>query len=75
MRDLAEKRACISSLTASTLLSDLSTYVSTTVLSWIHGQTELNDDTWQQYVDTCYSMNLQEIIDIYQGGYDEFMAE
>ena len=62
-------------LEASAMLSDLSTYVSTTILSWIHGQTELNDDTWQQYVDTCYSMNLQDILDIYQGGYDEFMAE
>ena len=62
-------------LTAASLLSDLSTYVSTTVLSWIHGQTELNEETWRQYVDTCYSMDLQEIIDIYQGGYDEFMAE
>ena len=62
-------------LTASAMLSDLSTYVSTTILSWIHGQSELNDETWQAYVDTCYSMNLQDIIDIYQGGYDEFMAE
>ena len=62
-------------LNAASMFSDLSTYVSTTILSWIHGQTELNDDTWQQYVDTCYSMNLQEILDIYQGGYEEFMAE
>ena len=62
-------------LTAANLLSDLSTYVSTTVLSWIHGQTELNDETWQEYVDTCYSMGLQEFLDIYQGGYDKFMAE
>lgn len=62
-------------LTAAALMSDLSTYVSTTFLSWIHGQTELNDETWQAYVDTCYSMQLQDIIDIYQGGYDTFMAE
>ena len=62
-------------LTAAGLLSDLNTYVSTTVLSWIHGQSELNDETWQAYVDTCYEMNLQDIIDIYQDGYDAFMAE
>ena len=62
-------------LTAAGLFSDLSTYVSTTILSWIHGQTELNDDTWQAYVDTCYAMNLQDILDIYQDGYDTFMAE
>ena len=62
-------------LTAAALSSDLSTYVSTTILSWIHGQTELNDQTWQDYVATCYAMNLQDIIDIYQEGYDVFMAE
>ena len=62
-------------LTAAGLLSDLNTYVSTTVLSWIHGQSELNDETWQAYVDTCYEMNLQDILDIYQDGYDAFMAE
>ena len=62
-------------LKAAGLLSDLNTYVSTTVLSWIHGQSELNDETWQTYVDTCYDMNLQDIIDIYQDGYDTFIAE
>ncbi len=62
-------------LSAAAMMSDLSTYISTTILSWIHGQSELNEDTWQNYVDTCYSMNLQDIIDIYQAGYDEFMAE
>lgn len=62
-------------LTAAALSTDLSTYVSETVLSWIHGEQVLNPDTWQKYVDTCYSMHLQEILDIYQAGYDQFMSE
>lgn len=63
------------SLTAAGLASDLNTYIEETVLSWIVGEQELTEDSWQTYVDNCYSMNLQDIIDIYQGGYDEFMSE
>ena len=63
------------SLTAAGLASDLNTYIEETVLSWIVGEQELNEDTWQTYVDNCYAMNLQDVIDIYQGGYDEFMSE
>lgn len=63
------------SLTAAGLASDLNTYIEETVLSWICGEQELTQETWQTYVDNCYSMNLQEVIDIYQGGYDEFMSE
>lgn len=61
-------------LTAANLASDISTYVSETVLSWIHGGTELNEFTWQTYKDNCFAMGLQDVLDIYQAGYDAFMA-
>ena len=63
------------SLTAAGIASDLNTYIEETVLSWICGEKELTEDSWTEYVDNCYAMNLQDVLDIYQGGYDEFIAE
>ena len=62
------------SVTAANLSSDINTYISATILSWIHGEQELNEETWQTYIDNCYTMGMQDIIDIYQDAYDEFMA-
>lgn len=61
-------------LTAANLASDINTYISETVLSWIHGETELNEETFKTYIDNCYTMGMQEILDIYQAAYDDFMA-
>lgn len=61
-------------LTAANLASDINTYISETVLSWIHGETELNQETWKTYIDNCYAMGMQDILDIYQAAYDDFMA-
>lgn len=61
-------------LTAANLASDINTYISETVLSWIHGETELNQETWETYIDNCYTMGMQDILDIYQAAYDDFMA-
>lgn len=63
------------SLSAARIASDLNTYIEETVLSWICGEEALTEESWQEYIDNCYSMNLQDVLDIYQGGYDEFMAE
>lgn len=62
------------SVTAANLASDINTYISETVLSWIHGETELTEESWQAYVDNCYTMGMQDILDIYQAAYDDFMA-
>lgn len=63
------------SVTAAGLASDINTYISETILAWIHGEQELNEDSWQTYIDNCYSMGMQDILDIYQGAYDEFISE
>lgn len=62
------------SVTAANLASDINTYISETVLSWIHGEAELTEDSWQAYIDNCYAMGMQDILDIYQAAYDDFMA-
>lgn len=62
------------SVTAAGLCSDINTHITETILAWIHGEAPLNEDTWNTYVDECYSMGLQQVIDIYQAAYEEFEA-
>lgn len=60
---------------ASSINGDLSTYMSETTLAWVMGEAVLDDAAWQEYVDHCYSMDLQQLIDIYQKAYDDFMVK
>jgi putative aldouronate transport system substrate-binding protein len=60
---------------AASLSSDLSTYVSETALSWICGQSTLDDAAWETYLANCEAMNAQRLVEIYQDVYDRFMAE
>lgn len=62
------------SVTIAGLCSDINTHITETMLSWIHGEAPLNQDTWKDFVDNCYSMGLQQVIDIYQAAYEEFEA-
>ena len=54
--------------------SDLLTYAAEQCLKFLDGSVELNDDTWNEFVDTCNSMGLPEIIAVYQNAYDEYQA-
>lgn len=54
--------------------SDFLTYAAEQCLKFLDGSVELNDDTWNEFVDTCNSMGLPEIIDVYQNAYDEYQA-
>ncbi len=54
--------------------ADFLTYASETCLKFLDGSTELNDDTWQEFVDKCNSMGLPEIVAVYQNAYDEYQA-
>ncbi len=60
---------------AAAISSDLSTYVSETALSWICGQSELNDASWNTYIENCKAMQVDRLEEIYQDVYDRFMAE
>ena len=58
-----------------THLTDLQTYVESTVLLWMTGQTELNDSSWQEFVDKCGSMKLDEILEVYTGAYERYIGQ
>ena len=55
--------------------SDFLTYAAEQCLKFLDGSVELNDDTWNEFVDTCNSMGLPEIIAVYQNAYDEYQAD
>lgn len=58
-----------------THLTDLQTYVESSVLLWMTGQTELNDSTWDEFVSKCQSMQLDEILEVYTGAYERYTAQ
>ena len=49
--------------------SDLSTFLDSKILEFITGSTDI-DKAWDSYVDTLYSMGLQDMIDLKQAAYD-----
>jgi putative aldouronate transport system substrate-binding protein len=52
--------------------SDISTYVSTEISKFMMGQTELNDDTWNAYVETVESMGLADLQGYYETAYARY---
>lgn len=58
-----------------THLTDLQTYVESSVLLWMTGQTELNDSTWGEFVSKFQSMQLDEILEVYTGAYERYIAQ
>ncbi len=54
--------------------SDLLTYTAEQCLKFMTGAEELNDETWANYVATCESMGINEIIAVYQNAYDQYLA-
>ena len=53
---------------------DFLTYADETILKFLDGAMELNDTNWNEYVSTCESMGLPEIIAVYQNAYDQYQA-
>ena len=49
--------------------SDLSTYLDSRILEFITGSADV-DGEWDAFVDTLYSMGLQDMIDLKQDAYD-----
>ena len=46
--------------------AEIDKYVTFTRDSWIMGTAELNDDTWNQFVDTINNMGLEEVLQVYE---------
>lgn len=53
---------------------DLLTYTAETCLKFLTGAEELNDETWADYISTCESMGINEIVAVYQEAYDQYKA-
>jgi putative aldouronate transport system substrate-binding protein len=54
--------------------NDFLTYAQETALKFMTGALELNDDSWNEYVSTCESMGLNDILAVYQTAYDQYLA-
>lgn len=53
--------------------TDMMTYYNTTVAQFVTGDMDI-ETQWQEYLDTMYSYNLEEIIACYQDCYDRYQA-
>lgn len=54
--------------------NDMLTYADETCMKFLDGSLELNDENWDNYVETVRDMGLDQIIEIYQNAYDEYLA-
>ena len=54
------------------LESDFDTYVEETVTAWIIGQTELNEESFEDFKDTLYDLGLEEMLSLKQAAYDRY---
>lgn len=58
--------------TISAMQTDITTYVGEMEAKFITGVEELNDETWQNYIDTLNSMNLEEYVNVYKNAYERW---
>ena len=56
-------------------LSDLGTIEKEYLLGFVTGSKELNDENWNAYVDLMNANGLQEVTDVYQKAYDDYLRE
>lgn len=57
----------------STKITDVETYANQYILSAITGEKDI-DSTWQEYVDTVWSLGLQDCLDAQQSAYDRYLT-
>ena len=60
---------------ASNISGDLGTYISETFLSWICGESVLDDAAWSTYIANCENMGVADLTAIYQTTYERYMAQ
>ena len=56
----------------SAITVDLETYMKENEAQFINGSKELNDETWQEYLDTMNQIGADRLIEIYQASYDRW---
>lgn len=58
-----------------TLISDLSTYIQTTILGWMNQTVEFNDAEWDKFCATCDEMSLAKIQEGYEAAYQRYLTK
>ena len=53
---------------------ELETYMKENEAQFINGSKEINDQTWQEYIDTMNKIGAERLIEIYQAAYDRWKA-
>ena len=53
---------------------DICAAASEQLLRFVTGSVELNDETWDEYVDRLESLGLNEVLAVYQNAYDQYLA-
>lgn len=57
------------------LSSDMETYVEETVVAWVIGQTELNEDSWNVFQQQLTSLGIEEMTELKQAAYDRYQKK
>lgn len=56
------------------IMTDIETHIEESVLRFITGDKDINDDSvWQEYVDTCYALGLDDAKAIQVGAYERYL--
>lgn len=56
-------------------LADLETYVTSQVIKWCVCEDDFNDQAWDTYVDTVYSMGLEDMLAAYSRAYQSYLSK
>ena len=54
--------------------TDVGTFAQEQLLKFMTASEELTDESWDAYVAGCYAHGLQDVLDVYQGAYDDWAA-
>lgn len=61
--------------TVSNVMGDIETYVSTVTMQWMTCASELNDETWNEYVTYIKDSGIDDAIAAYQTAYDRYLTK
>ncbi len=62
------------SATLSGLITDINTYVTTTTAQFVNGTLKLNDENWNNYLNTLKEMQIDKVLEIKQAGYERWKS-
>lgn len=57
------------------LISDLSTYIETTLLGWMNRTVEFGDAEWETFCNNCEGMSLADIQAGYEAAYERYLSK